>query len=136
MNVFFRKSEGGKMKWSIVMSVRATLNLARSAEDIIQGIASEMDAKIQPARATVAIFISIGMMNANAHLLKCVMLAFFKKVIGPIETQRILSNGNKSGTCSPIIRYINLSRRDILTSIKSDIKSLLAPKQPFTSCHE
>jgi len=90
--------------------------------DIIRGIASEMDAKIQFAAATVAIFILSEMMNANVHLLKCVMLVFFKKDIGPIETQRAPSNGNKSGTCSPIIRYINLSRREILTSIKSDIK--------------
>jgi hypothetical protein len=37
--------------------------------------------------------------------------------------QRILSNGNKSGTCSPIMRYIKRSRREILISIKSDIKS-------------
>jgi hypothetical protein len=40
-----------------------------------------------------------------------------------VVNQRIPINGNKSGTCSPIIRYIKRSRRDILTSIKSDIKS-------------
>jgi len=50
--------------------------------NIIQGIASEMDAKIRLARAMVAIFISSEMMNANAHLSKCVMLAFLMKAIG------------------------------------------------------
>ena len=97
--------------------------LAKFAEDIIQGIASGMDAKIQPARAMVVIFILSEMKNENVHLLKCVACLLRKKAIGPIETQRAPSNGNKSGTCSPIIRYINLSRRDILTSIKSDIGS-------------
>ena len=43
-------------------------------------------------------------------------------VVAWVVNQRILSNGNKSGTCSPIIRYIKRSRREILISIKSDIK--------------
>ena len=60
---------------------------AKFAEAITQGIASEMDAKIQPAAATVVIFILSEMMNANVHLLKCVMLAFLMKVIGLIENE-------------------------------------------------
>jgi hypothetical protein len=36
-----------------------------------------------------------------------------------VVNQRIPINGNKSGTCSPIIRYIKRSRRDILCSIDS-----------------
>jgi hypothetical protein len=44
-------------------------------------------------------------------------------VVAWVVNQRMLSNGNKSGTCSPIIRYIKRSRREILISIKSDIKS-------------
>ena len=39
----------------------STRCLARFAEDIIQGIASGMDVKIQVARATVVIFISSEM---------------------------------------------------------------------------
>jgi mevalonate kinase len=62
--------------------VLSTRCLARFAEDIIQGIASGMDVKIQVARATVVIFISNEMMNANVHLLKCVMNAFCLKDIG------------------------------------------------------
>jgi hypothetical protein len=47
------------------------------------------------------------------------------RIVQPVcaWNQKILSNGNKSGTCSPIIRYIKRSRREILISIKSDIKS-------------
>jgi len=59
--------------------------LAKFAEDIIQEIVSGMDVKIQVARATVAIFISSEMMNANVHLSKCVMLVFFKKAIGMMK---------------------------------------------------
>jgi hypothetical protein len=62
--------------------VLSTRCLARFAEDIIQGIASGMDVKIQVARATVVIFILSEMMNANVHLLKCVMLVSCKKIIG------------------------------------------------------
>ena len=47
-------------------------------------------------------------------------------VVAWVVNQRILSNGNKSGTCSPIIKYIKRSRREILISIKSDIKLHLA----------
>ena len=39
----------------------STLNLVKSVEDIIQGIASGMDVKIRVARATVVIFISSEM---------------------------------------------------------------------------
>ena len=56
--------------------------LARSVVDIIQGIASEMDAKIQVARAMVVILILSEMMNANVHLSKCATLAFLMKAIG------------------------------------------------------
>jgi hypothetical protein len=45
--------------------------------------------------------------------------------------QRILSNGNKSGTCSPIIRYIKRSRREILTSIR--VLHPLAPHKSLKS---
>jgi hypothetical protein len=44
-------------------------------------------------------------------------------VVAWVVNQRILSNGNKSGTCSPIIRYIKRSRRDILISIEFSIET-------------
>ena len=43
-----------------------------------------MDAKIRVARATVVIFISSEMMNANVHLLKCAMLVSCKKIMANI----------------------------------------------------
>ena len=40
-----------------------------------------------------------------------------------VVNQRIPINGINAGTCRPITRYINLSRRDILTSIEFSIQT-------------